>query len=131
MIAIHCPASAIKLTRSSALTGAAQPLSYALVTFSSSTNAMVSFSAQNHGRLDAPDARGRGQRGGRGHRQRDTGYRQEHAIVYTHAVRGGFREDTAPDPPGYQQPESVAGGGGRQPQDQRFGKEQGGDLFLG
>src|ERR1017187_5067838 len=40
MIPIHCPASAIRLTRSSAFTGAAQPLSYAFVTFSSSTNAI-------------------------------------------------------------------------------------------
>src|ERR1039457_2798703 len=131
MIAIHCPASATRLTRSSAFTGAAQPLPYAFVTFSSSTNAMLLFSAQNHGRPDAPDARRRGQRGGRRHRQRDSGYRQEPALVYTYARGRGFREDLAPDPPRYQQSQAVARGGGSEAQDQRLREEQGGDLSFG
>src|ERR1017187_5938415 len=131
MIAIHWPASAVKLTLSSAFTCADRPPSYALVTFSSSTNAMLLFSAQNYGRPDAPDARRRGQRGGRRHRQRDSGYRQEHAIVYTHAHGPGFGEDLAPDPPRYQQSQAVARGGGSEAQDQRLREEQGGDLSFG
>src|ERR1022692_1123889 len=131
MIAIHCPASATRLTRSSAFTGAAQPLPYAFVTFSSSTNAMLLFSAQNYGRPDAPDARRRGQRGGRRHRQRDSGYRQENAIVYPPAGGGGFGKDLAAYPPGYQQSHAVARHTRSDTQNQRLGKEQRGDFSLG
>src|SRR5439155_9413871 len=85
MMAIQSPASAVRFTPSSALTACAP--SYVLVTFSSSTKAIPSFSTQDHRGPDFPDARGSRQRRGSGYSQCHTRNRQEYTEIHPHCHR--------------------------------------------
>src|SRR5712692_12092739 len=83
MMAIHSPASAVKLTSSSAFNGSLAPTRYSFDTRSTSRNDISRLlSSQYHGRLDAPDARRGKKRRHRGHHQCHRHHGHEYSEVH-------------------------------------------------